>query len=280
MSRSLRPAVAVVGALACLALPASALAKGDPPPNLTCTATGSTTVYSGTYSNVTVPPGQTCYLSDATVLGNVVVESTANLDLQNSGSVGGSLLVGSQASAFEDTGWVINGPTAGNGAETLTITGTTHSIVVNDTQVLSIGSATIDGSIVSNDGVFGGSISSSIVHGNVLVNGTTGFEGTGGTWLIAGPQLNGNPQQIDGNLVLTNNQATIYAFENNINQNLVCEGNNPPPITEIGTEGNTVGGSSIGQCATPNSGDTSAAVAAARAGSAAHAATNALQAAH
>ena len=75
----------------------------------------------------------------------------------------------------------------------------------------------------------------------------------GGSWLIAGPRLDGSPQEMDGNVVLTDNQVPMYVFDNYIRQNLVCEGNNPAPFTSLGEFGNTVDGHSVGQCATTNS---------------------------
>ncbi|HET7050462.1 MAG TPA: hypothetical protein VFI54_19520 [Solirubrobacteraceae bacterium] len=71
---------------ASFALPATALANR--PPNLTCEITATTLFYSGTYNNMTVPPGQTCELSGATVLGNVAVETAANVTFESPGTVG------------------------------------------------------------------------------------------------------------------------------------------------------------------------------------------------
>lgn len=262
MSRIVAPLLAAAGVIGCLALPAGALGRGAPP-NLSCTS--ATPFYTGTYNNVTVPPDQFCTLSNSTVLGSVTVQTDASLDLENSGTVGGSLLVGTGASSFEDTGWVISGAAAANNAGSMTFTGTVHGIAGNDTGTLGLSSATVDGSIVWNKGLYGGVIGASVITGQVLINGTTNDPTIGSTWFIAGPQLNSSPQEIDGNLVLTDNQAPIYVFDNHIKQNLVCAGNNPAPFTSVGGYGNTVDGHSVGQCATVNPATGATAAAAARA---------------
>jgi hypothetical protein len=255
MSRSHRPVAAALAAVACLALPAGALASSPKksPPNLSCEITPTQLFYSGTYNNVTVPPGQTCELSNATVRGNVTVQMAGSVTFENSGTVGGSLLVGQLGGASEDTGWVIDGGALANQAAGLTFQGTVHGILANDTDTLALGSATVDGSVVSNRGVFGGAVTSSVITGDLVINGTASTDPSiDSTWLIAGPQLDGSPQQIDGNVILTNNQSTIFLFENHIKKNLVCQGNNPPPFNSFDGFTNTVDGRSTGQCATTN----------------------------
>jgi hypothetical protein len=253
MSRIVRPLAAVASVVGCLALPAGALGSGGRgAPDLNCTTTATTPFYSGTYNNVTVPADQTCELTAATVLGNVTVQTDASVDLENSGSVGGSLLVGNGGSAFEDSRWVIAGAAAANNAGSLSFTGTIHGIVGTGTGTLALSSATVDGSIIWNKGLYGGVIGSSVITGQVVLNGTTGDPTVGGLWVIAGPQLDGSPQEIDGNVVLTNNQVPIYVFDNHIKQSLVCAGNNPAPFTSLAGSGNTVDGRSLGQCAAPN----------------------------
>jgi hypothetical protein len=251
MRRVLAPFAATASVLGLLAVPAGALASGGHgAPNLSCTS--AQPFYSGTYDHVTVPPNQSCNLSNSTVYGSVTVQTNSSLDLENSGTVGGSLLVGTGGTAFEDSGWVISGAAAANNAGSLSFTGTVHGIAANNTGTLALSSATIDGSIVWNKGLYGGAIASSVITGQVILNGTVADPIAGGSWLIAGPQLDGSPQEIDGNLVLTNNQVPIYVFDNHIRQNLVCEGNNPAPFTSLGGFGNTVDGHSVGQCATTN----------------------------
>jgi hypothetical protein len=251
MSFSLRAAAAAVGILCSPALPASALANGGGrPQSLSCTGV----VAGGTYSSLTVPPGQFCYLSNATILGNATVQSTASLELDQSGTISGNVLVNNQAGLYVDTGWTVRGTTLGDSAAELTIQGTVHNVLANDDETLGIQNATIYGNVVSNNGVFGGAIVSSAIHGNVLINGTSpGEDGVNSTWFIAGPQLSGDEQEIDGNLVLTNNQGPIYVFYNHVHQNLICAGNNPPPYNDFEGITNTVDGGSVGQCATENS---------------------------
>ena len=251
MRRVVAPLAAAASVLGLLALPAGALANGGHgAPNLSCTS--AQPFYSGTYDNVTVPPDQTCNLSNSTVRGNVTVQADSSIDLENTGTVGGSLLVGTGASSFEDTGWTISGPSAADDAGSMSFAGTVHAIVGNNTGTLGLSSATVDGSILWNKGLYGGVIGSSVIAGQVVLNGTVGDPTVGGTWLIAGPQLDGSPQEIDGNLVLTNNQVPIYVLDNHIKQNLVCEGNNPAPFTSLSGFGNTVDGRSVGQCAAAN----------------------------
>jgi hypothetical protein len=248
MMRSLRSVAAALGVVGSLALPSAALAAG--PQSLTC----SGVVSGGTYSSLTVPAGQFCYLSDATVLGNATVESTGSLELDQNGTIYGNVVVNNLAGLDENDNWTIDGTILGNGAAELTIAATVHNILANNDDTLAIQSATVKGNIVSNNGVFGGAIASSAIYGNVLVNGTRpGEDGVTSTWIIAGPQLNGEKQEIYGNLVLTNNQSEMLVFYNHIHQNFACYGNNPPPYTDLGAGlENTVDGRSLGQCATPN----------------------------
>jgi len=246
--RSLRSAAIALGLVGSLALPAGALAAG--PQSLTCTGV----VAGGTYSSLTVPSGQSCYLSNATVLGNATVQSTGSLELDQNGTIGGNVLVNYEASLDENDSWTIQGTIVGDSAAELIIAATTHNILANDDGTLALQSATVKGNVVSNDGIFGGAIASSAIYGNVLVNGTSpGESGVNSVWEIAGPQLNGDEQEIYGNLVLTNNQSEILVFYNHIHQNLVCYGNNPPPYNDFDGLTNTVDGRSVGQCATQNS---------------------------
>jgi hypothetical protein len=251
MSRSLRPAAIAVGVAAALAFPAGALAAGHNPPNLTCDS--SKPFYTGTFNNVVVPPTQTCNISNSTIRGNVTVEYGGSLDLENSGTVGGDLLTGNLASSFEDSGWTIAGQAVGNESGGMSFEGTVHGILANKVDALDTQSATIDGSVVSNQGVFGGAIGGSVITGQLVINGS-GTADSPATWVIGGTQLDGSMQEIKGNTVLTNNQAEILIFFNHIKQNLVCLGNTPAPINSVGGFGNTVDGRSVGQCATTNTG--------------------------
>jgi cytoskeletal protein CcmA (bactofilin family) len=246
--RSLRSVAAAMGVVGSLALPSAALAAG--PQSLNCTGV----VSGGTYSSLNVPPGQACFLSNATVLGNATVQSTGSLELDNNGRIGGNVVANSLASFDVNDNWTVNGTIFGNSAAELIIAATTHNILANNDDTLAIQSATVKGNIVSNNGVFGGAIASSAIYGNVLVNGTSpGEDGVTSTWVIAGPQLNGDQQEIYGNLVLTDNQSEMLVFYNHIHENFACYGNNPPPFTDLGTGlENTVDGRSLGQCATPN----------------------------
>lgn len=255
MNRSLRPAAIAVGVVAALACPAGALAAGRNAPNLTCDS--SQPYYSGTYNNVVVPPEQSCNLSNSTVNGNVTVQYAGTLDLENSGTVGGDLLVGNLASSFEDSGWSIAGQAVGNQSGGMSFAGTVHGILANKVGAVDTQTATVDGSVVSNQGTYGGAIVGSVVTGQVVINGS-GTTDSPATWVIGGTQLDGSMQEIDGNTVLTNNQAEILIFYNHIKQNLVCLGNDPAPINSVGGFGNTVDGRSVGQCATTNTGAVSA----------------------
>lgn len=246
--RSLRSVAAALGVIGLLAVPAGAQAAG--PQSLTCTGV----VSGGTYSSLTVPSGQFCYLSNATILGNATVQSTGSLELDNNGTIRGNVLANYEASFDVNDNWTIGGTIVGNSAAELIIAATTHDILANNDGTLAIQSATIKGNIVSNDGIFGGAIASSAIYGSVLVNGTSsGEDGVTSTWVIAGPQLSGDQQEIYGNLVLTNNQSEMLVFYNHIHQNFACYNNNPDPYTDLGPGlENTVDGRSLGQCATPN----------------------------
>jgi hypothetical protein len=199
----------VVGGMeaAFLALPAGALASSSGrPPNLTCKITPTTLFYSGTYNNVTVPRGQTCELSGATILGNVTVQTAGSVAFESPGTVGGNLFVGQLAGASEGTGWAISGAATANQAASMTFQGTVHGILAND--------------------------------GDLVINATTGDPAVAGDWFIG--QLGGPPQEIGGSVFLTNNQVPIFILDNHIKRNLVCQGNNPPPINSAGGIGNTV----------------------------------------
>jgi hypothetical protein len=251
MNPSLRPAAIAVGVAAALAFPAGALAAGHNPPNLTCDS--SQPFFKGTFNNVVVPPTQTCNISDSTIRGNVTVEFGGSLDLENSGTVGGDLLTGKLATSFEDSGWAIAGQAVGNESGGMSFAGTVHGILANKVDALDTQNATIDGSVVSNQGVFGGAIGGSVITGQLVINGS-GTADSPATWVIGGTQLDGSMQEIDGNTALTNNQAEILIFFNHIKQNLVCVGNTPAPINSVDGFGNTVDGRSVGQCATTNTG--------------------------
>ena len=91
--------------------------------------------------------------------------------------------------------------------------------------------------------MFGGFIGGSVVTGQLVINGS-GTADNPATWAIGGTRPDGSMQEIDGNTVLTNNQAEILIFFNHIKQNLVCLGNTPAPINSVGGFGNTVDGRS------------------------------------
>ena len=152
---------------------------------------------------------------------------------------------------------MIAGQAVGNESGGMSFAGTVHGILANKVDALDTQNATIDGSVVSNQGVFGGAIGGSVITGQLVINGS-GTADNPATWVIGGTQLDGSMQEIDGNTVLTNNQAEILIFYNHIKQNLVCLGNNPAPINSVGGFGNTVDGRSLGQCATTNTGALSA----------------------
>jgi hypothetical protein len=102
--------------------------------------------------------------------------------------------------------------------------GPDRGILANDTQTLALGSATVDGSVISNRDVFGGVVSSSVITGDLVINATTGDPAIAGDWFIAGPQLDGSPQQIDGSVYLTNNQVPIYLFDNHQHRRRTLDG--------------------------------------------------------
>src|SRR5581483_8706616 len=102
MMRRLRLVAAALGVVGSLALPTAALAAG--PQSLTC----SGVVSRGTYSRLTVPSGQFCYLSNATILGNATVQSTGSLELDNNGTIKGNVLAENLASFDVNDSWTID----------------------------------------------------------------------------------------------------------------------------------------------------------------------------
>jgi hypothetical protein len=241
MPRTLRPAVAALSVLAGLALPATGSAAGQSAPDLRCDG-----IYGpGTYNNVIVPPNGTCTLSEVTVLGNVIVQHDGNLDLQGSGSIGQSLRAGNNSSVFEDFGWVVNGLTTADGATSLSLDGTLHNVALNNTQDANLFATTIDGNFVANHSTDSVGIQSTTkITGSVVLN-----DSGGGVPGFLNYYIDDNPE-IDGSVIVTNNTAPVEIVGNVIRQNLACFGNNPPPVNG----GNTVGGRSLGQCATPTPG--------------------------
>lgn len=265
----LRPAAAAGALVAALVLPSAALAADGHPSNLRCS--GSYT--GGTYANVTVPSNDACYLTDATVLGDVTVGGSSayasltdttvfgnatvgtdgsEIDLNTSADNGpvasspmtvhGNLTVGDIGYAYVNPGAMVDGTSVLNSAESYQVTqATVHNIVSQDASGLYLYEADVDGNILSNDAQSGGSITDNTIRGNIVINGTQ--SGAYSSWFINGP-----PQEIDGNVILTNNQEPIFIFGNHIRQNLACTGNNPPPSGNGGT--NQVDGRSLGQCAT------------------------------
>jgi hypothetical protein len=250
MSRIVRTLIASLGFLVVGAAPASAFGDWGRARDLECAITPATPFFSGTYRNVTVPANAICNLSNSTVYGNVTVQNGGSINFEDSGSVGGQVFVGHDGVASEATGWAIWGPMLADGAGSVNILGTVHGVFVRDTGTLGVQSATIDGSIVSTGGTFGGAIVASVIRGNVIISATKG--GPGGSssadWFIAGPQLGGQAQEIGGNVVLTANQGPIYLLDNHVRRNLICVANNPAPVTAVPGESNTVDGRSVGQC--------------------------------
>jgi hypothetical protein len=238
------PAAAVLGALAVLALPAAASAA--PPSNLVCDGT-----YSGTYASVTVPPNGNCNLFNATILGNAVVLNGGNLNLANSGDVSnvtikGSVVIGSNGNYSQYSSDSVGGTISAQGASGVAITGgTTHNIVINATGSVELTSTTVTGSVTVNQTQYVVYVAGNpTITADVLVNGTA----TGAFGEVT-------ENTVGGSVYLTNNQADPgYVYLNTIAHNLVCTGNNPPPINN--KQGNWVQGRQLSQCAGfPNSPD-------------------------
>jgi hypothetical protein len=223
--------------------PAGSLAD-QTAPNLVCNGTYT----GGTYGDVVVPSNDNCDISNATILGNVVAENgaTLNLDYSTSAVVRGDVLTLSNTVFYPSDGWTIDGTTTANRAEWVVIDGgTTHDVVSNASSNFYLyDTTTVHGSVVANRTQEYGEIASGYpISGNVEINGSVG-----GSFAVIG-------QEIDGNLVLTDNHVETTVFENTIHQNLVCLGKNPPPNDGDGC-GNYVMGREVGQCARfPNSPD-------------------------
>lgn len=236
MRRNLLRAATAAGAIACLAAPAAASANASGP-NLVCNSTYT----GGTYANVLVPPNGNCDISNATILGNVVAQNGATLDLDNSTSavVRGDILTSSNTVFYLSPGWTVDGTLTANGAEWVVIDGgTTHEVVSNASANFYLyDETTVHGDVVANRTQSYGEIASEDpITGNVAINGSVGD----GNFAVIG-------QDIGGNLLVTNNHVETDFFENTIHQNLVCTGNNPPPSDD--GFGNYVMGRQMGQCA-------------------------------
>jgi hypothetical protein len=251
LRRRLVPAAAAVGVLAALALPSGALAAGEGQ-NLTCNRTAP--YIGGTYATVTVPAGGTCtlidvkVLGDATVLGETALQSGGNLELfddattGNGGFIGGNLTLGDGSELYEDFGWVVRGTTVGDAPSSLSLDGTVHNVLLDKAQDANLYATTIDGNFVSNGATDSVGIDNTTkITGNVVLNGSSG--GNAG---LSNYYITNNPE-IDGSVLVTDNQALVDIEDNTIRQNLACYGNTPPPINA----GNIIGGRSLGQCATP-----------------------------
>ena len=263
MSHRLVFAAAAAGCVIAAVLPASAAASRAP--DLVCTGP----VVGGTYANVVVPATTTsCSLTGVTVIRNVtdgdgayatltdsqvggnvsVGTNGAEVDFNTTADTGplatspmtvhGNLTIGSIGYSVVNPGAIIEGTTYLNNAENLQITqGTVHNVLSQTAGSLTFSQGEIDGSIVANNTIEGGSFYENTIRGNLVLNATqAGF----GSWTIEGPQ------EIDGNVLLTNNQVPISLLANHIKQNLACYNNTPPPAAP---EANQVDGRELGQCA-------------------------------
>jgi hypothetical protein len=233
--RSLRPAAAALGVLVMFALPSAALAA---PPDLQCNGS-----YSGRYSSVTVPSNGNCTLTNATVLGDAVIQGGGQLTLaqssNNKGSVNGNVFAAGGTTFNQSAGWTVGGTITAQGANTIDISGgTTHDVTSTASNYLYVFDATVYGSIVANQTQsFGEIAQNSAVTGNIVANGEP--NGASGFQILE--------QTIGGSVYITNNQAPTDVFLNTITQDLVCTGNNPP-TSDFGY-GNYVQGNELGQCA-------------------------------
>jgi hypothetical protein len=237
-----------------LALPGVASASGQAQ-DFSCATDSTHLYYSGTYDNVVVPPNSACLLSDSTILGNVTVQTNSTVEFENNGVVHGHVAAGDNTDVTEDDpGWTIDGPILGKNTQDISIAGNTHSILADNLGYLTIQSGNVDGSIALNQGQVSGFITTSQITGNLVMNGTTGEPpgpfGPVGFYIDGAPGV--APQDIGGDVVLTNNTQEIYLDGNHIHRNLVCAGNNPPPFNSVDGVGNQVDGRSVGQCATLN----------------------------
>ncbi|MBV9603501.1 MAG: hypothetical protein JO027_00265 [Solirubrobacterales bacterium] len=199
--------------------------------------------------DVTDEDGAYATLTDSQVGGNVSVGTNgAEVDFDTSANTGplpsspmtvhGNLTIGSIGYSVVNPGAIIEGTTYLNNAENLQITqGTVHNVLSQTAGSLTFSQGEIDGSIVANNTIEGGSFFEDVIRGNLVLNATqAGF----GNWYIEGPQ------EIDGNVLLTNNQEPIFLLANHIKQNLACYNNTPAPTAP---EANQVDGRELGQCA-------------------------------
>jgi hypothetical protein len=246
-------------------------------------AAADDTVCTGALGPVTVPgdlivpEGQVCDLAGTTVRGNTFVEEGAELygeqanlrrslfvaaagyaDLFES-RVGGDIrLNDSLGLSSEDSS--VGGNITARGADFVDIFG--GSINGNleatgaDTAVFAEG-VEVDGNLAAS-GTDYFDLYDSTVAGNFSVRNTTSGSIFCGNTLAGNPEFTGNMtlltigspteacdgNRVSGNIIVRNNQAEAEISDNDVNGNLQCSGNTPPPTGG----GNRVDGNAEGQC--------------------------------
>jgi hypothetical protein len=111
---------------------------------------------------------------------------------------------------------------------------------------------TVDGNVLANGDSNPGFICGSIIGGNLVIHQTAAGVGPPPMWEIGDPgSCNFLPfdvttgNYIGGNIEFSENQSGAMILGNDVEGNLQCHGNTPPP-TGVG---NAVDGQAIGQCA-------------------------------
>ncbi|HTB74094.1 MAG TPA: hypothetical protein VK762_12660, partial [Polyangiaceae bacterium] len=191
--------------------------------NQTCNGTiyAANTTISG---NLTVPAGAQCTLYGVTVSGNVQVGSRATFNVESS-ILSGNLQVQGSAALTVDAGTVIKG--------NVQVTGTSG--------VGMAGSIAGNVSIVQTESALTGGnwICSATISGNLQVEQSA----AGATFDIGGPAHCAAGNTIRGSAQIVQNSAAMTVDNNKVGGSLQCSQN-----TSIVDSGNTVAGSTQGQC--------------------------------
>ena len=228
--------------------------------------------------NLIVPEGQVCELAGTRVLGNTKVEESAELYAEQAQLLGNVTDVdpGGYVGLFESRvgGNVRLNESLGVSSEASTIGGNIESWAADFIDLFGV---SIGGDVSARGGetaVFGEDLE---VGGDLIaeendyfdlydsvVNGSFYVRSTQSGSIFCGNTLNGNPEftgnmtlltigspvqacdgnRVNGNIIVVNNQAAAQISDNDVNGNLVCRANVPPPLGA----GNRVGGNAEGQC--------------------------------
>lgn len=174
--------------------------------NIVCNGATNNFV-TGFYHNVTVPQGQFCELLQAHLTGSLYANGALQVGVDNS-TIAGSI----SASGVTDNGWICGSSIAGN-------------VIIGNAQFNSDTTTSPGQWVIGDPGSFGSP--------PTLYCGNTSFDPVPGNW-------------IGGDLRFSHNASGGTISNNDVEDDLTCVANNPPPS---GTN-NAVRDLNTGQCAT------------------------------